>query len=73
LLRSAAGLTNLELRRQLDDEVERSNSLEATRARQAMAIADLEKEVADLRLVRYDGKQLILTKISVFKHSLLII
>jgi hypothetical protein len=47
---------NVELRRQLEDELERSKTLEQTRARQALAIADLEKEIANLRIARYDGK-----------------
>lgn len=46
---------NLEVRRQFEDEVERSKTLEATRVRQALAIADLEKEIANLRIARYDG------------------
>ena len=50
------GGINAELRRQFEDEVERSRTLEATRERQAMAIADLEKEVANLRIARYSGK-----------------
>jgi mTERF domain-containing protein len=46
--------TNQELRRQLDEEVQRSRTLEATRSRQAIVIADLEKELANMRMARYD-------------------